>query len=203
WGRCRVSLGRRGSAEGKVTKEGARYVYTEEVIEVKPDERPTKARRVYKAAERTEDGKKVTEVFQNKTVLIDKPFGMYQFRIEGGGPITGPSAKHLLRTYKDGPSSGNSNRELLPERPVEVGESWNFDKKAMPSLFGDNRDLKIDPDKTTATGRLRRVYRKDGRLFGVILIGVSFAVKDASFTPGAKLKPGAKLTADLTLDACI
>jgi hypothetical protein len=192
----------KGTIEPEEVREKRRYEYVEEILERKAGEQATRARRVYKTAERTENGKKLTEVFQNKTVLIDKQPGGYRFRIEGGGPITGPDAKHLERSFNDDPHT--SNQEMLPDRPVKLNETWSIDKEVIAREFaGDRHAFTVDLEKTTATGKLTRVYRKGGQQFGVIQLRLNLPVKDLKFQSGAKLKPGARMTADLTLDTCI
>jgi hypothetical protein len=189
-------------AKKKLTK------YRQEILEQEAGQWPSKVRRVYEKALVTKpDGKTVVkeEPFHGKTLLIAQKDGKPTFQIEGGAEL---AAKEVTSLVKEFSKKGNPAKEMelvLPKKAVAVGESWKLDKKGIKKLLGaEDEDDTIfagfDFDKASATGKLVKAYKKDGRQFGIVQYEVMVPitkVKELEF------KPGAKLTAKLIADACI
>jgi len=85
-----------------------------------------------------------------------------------------------------------------------VNEEWKIDMKAVAGQFGGGMDMELDTDKATGTGKLLKVYQKDGKQFGEIQVKLDMPIK--SVGKGAQsIKPeaGSKLSLDGTMDVCI
>jgi hypothetical protein len=92
---------------------------------------------------------------------------------------------------------------LLPKDPVQVGESWNIDLRESVKELPKKVGPEFDADRTTATGKLLRVYKKDGRQFGVIEVRATLPI--AAVNDGKQRIPArdSKMTFQGLYDACI
>jgi hypothetical protein len=186
------------------TSGSSKYVYTEELLEVPtPGGLPTKARRTYSVAEQTSDGKPDVAPFQGKSVLIQPDKEGYEFRLEPAGElIFGPHAMHLGRQYNPVARAAKP-ADLLPGRPVRVGEAWDLDREVVGKRFV-RPGAKLDPAKTTATGKLTRTAVKDGHEFGEITFDLNLALlDDAPPGPELRLQPGSTLHLVISAELCI
>ncbi len=197
--------------QGKLVKEeggkdGHRYVYTETILERKElAKKATRLKRLYEKASVTDKGETTKLPYEGKTVLIEKKGEKYVFRIEGGEELTGDDAKYLDKEFNKRSNVDSEQLEqlLLPRKAVKVDEEWMVDPAALAKTFREMGYL-LDPEKTTAAGKLTRAYKKDGRQFGVLVYRLRLGVK--SMGEKGKLlamQPGSMMTLDLTIDACI
>lgn len=162
----------------------------------------TKAKRVYQQALREStdvNAKEKQRPYHGKTVLIEKKGDKYEFRIEGGSVVENDPA--LLGDFEQ---DRQQNKKLfVPPGPVAVKDSW----KADPALFlGDlakTSDLKVAKAEGTAT--LVKVYKKEGRLYGIIEANVvlEFTAKSRDDKPGQGTTTDSKAHLQLTFDGCI
>jgi hypothetical protein len=75
---------------------------------------------------------------------------------------------------------------FIPTKPVKVGASWKVSPLLLLRSFGAHG--KLDQKQTEGTGTLVKVYRKDGKRFGVIEIDLTVAyvaMDNAQFDPPA------------------
>lgn len=192
----------KGQPKSDETRTSSRFEYTDEIIESKdPKDRPTKAKHVYSAAERVINGKTVPASFQGKTVLIDRSGTGYTFRIEKGGKLSPEDVKYFARQYNTKPRK--RPQDLIPNRAVRVGETWQVDKEAMAKQFKED-GLVLEDSKTTGVGKLTKVYQKDGKQFGVIELRFEvYPLESNDAGRKTTMKPGSKIVYELRADTCI
>src|SRR5262249_47323679 len=96
---------------------------------------------------------------------------------------------------------------LLPKKAVKVNESWKIDPQMIiKKRERDYEGVKIDADKTVATGKLLKAYQKDGRQFGVMETHIEMPFRGAMMLDNdtkAEIDPGAKMIIATKVDACI
>jgi hypothetical protein len=179
----------------------AKYVFTEEVIE-RPDatQKPTKLKRTYETAEMTKNDEKADLGLAGKTVLIEKKGDQFTFTIDGK-ELTGPAAEVLGQEFSSKPRP--SEDFFLPKTPVKAGDGWKVDlKEVTKGLAGGG--MEIDAAKSTATGKLTRVYEKNGHKYGVIEVKLDLTVtKVGAGGMEITLKDGSKMGLVVLLDGCI
>jgi hypothetical protein len=181
----------------------------EETILEKPAKEPyaTKLKRQYKTALTEENGKKRTLPFQGKTILIEKKDGKYKFQIEGGKELTGEDAQELDDEFNKERSDMRANKLYAPNKAVALNEMWKIDPE--PFLKGLQKEggVEVDKGKIVATGKLTKVYEKDGRQFGVLIFHIEAPIKSllaGVAPPAAKVSDVAgKMTMLRTVDGCI
>lgn len=180
------------------------YAFTEELLEVpKPGELATKARRTYSVAELTDNGRKDAAAFQGKSVLVQPDKDGYEFRIEPGGELVfGPHAQHIARQYNPLARTIKATA-LLPERPVSVGEPWELNKDVVAKVFLPG-GAKLDPARSTATGKLGSTNINGGREFGelVYLLNLSL-LDDGPLETRLRIVPGSTLKMTITVVQCL
>src|SRR5262249_26891361 len=135
----------------------------------------------------------------------EKKDGKYHFQIEDGKELTGKDVEHLDREFnKERDTQLDFNRLILPKKAVRVKESWAIDVAALAKDLEKLTYLEIDAGKSSAKGKLIRVYRKGGRLFGVLEMNMVITGKAIKMQElKIDLKPPCKLNLKVTLDVCI
>lgn len=179
-----------------------KFVYTEEVIERPAGaKKPTKLKRTYETASVTKDGKEDHVDLAGKTVLIEKTGTKYSMTIDGT-PVKGLAAEILGREF--GKESQLTEEDLLPKEPVKVGGTWKVDSAKVAKDLSANGQMTADPEKSSVTGKLLKVYDKDGHKFGVMEIKMELVITKGG-QPGQEIemKAGSTLKVTGTIDACI
>jgi hypothetical protein len=191
----------------KTEKTVLRFVYRQTILEQPdPANRPTRLKRSYEKAEKTVNGKPETFSFQGKTVLIEKgDAGTYRFRIEGGGEVTGEGAAELNREFNRGRKDRFRFQDfIVPDKPVQVKESWGLDMKVMAKRVEDDGPFDLDPSQSKGSASLERVYQKDGLQFGIFDMRLDGALTTPPKLAGQfKVKPGSKIVMTGKVDRCI
>jgi hypothetical protein len=182
--------------------------YKETILEQEGKKRPTKLRREYEKAQLKVGDKTVDLTYHGKTVLIAKqPDNKYHFRIENGQELTGPDAESLDKEFNSsgGDDKFDLEKHLLPKAPVKLNDTWRIDMGALAKDFTANTQVEVDLTKATGTGRLKKVYAKDGKQVGELQFLVEMPLKSVPSGPGTKLdlQAGSKASIDVTLDVCI
>ncbi len=186
-------------------KEGKITAYQETIYLRDGTKPPTKFERSYtKCQLKTGDVAEDLEL-QGKTVVIEKKGEKYSYTYKDGSKVTGKSAQMLSKELDvEGPSKAERDRFLLPKGAVKVGESWKLDMGPFVKDISKNGEMEFDLPKATGTGKLLRAYKKDGRLFGDMTYQISLPLKSiGKGQEQIKFADGAKLTLDVSLDACI
>jgi hypothetical protein len=182
------------------TTIGTKFVYTEEVVERPAGaKRATKLKRTYETAEMTKDGEKVDLGLVGKTVLIEKKGDGYDITVDGK-EVSGQAGDILKKEFAK--EKQINDEDLLPKEPVKVGGTWKID---LGPLAKDAEDeLAIDVEKSSATGKLTKVYEKGGHRFGVVEITLDLAVtKAGNGAQAIKLEDDSKMHVTAVLDTCI
>lgn len=184
----------------KEDKIGTKFVYTEEVVERPAGaKRPTKLKRTYETATMTKDGTETDLGLTGKTVLIEKKGDGYDVTVDGK-PVSGLAGDLLKKEFAK--EKQVNDQDLLPKEPVKVGGTWKIDLGLLAKDVAD--ELAIDTEKSSATGKLTKVYDKGGHKFGVVEITMDLAVTKAGDGPQAiKLEDGSKMHVTAVLDTCI
>jgi hypothetical protein len=165
-------------ADGKLstgTKETEQFEYTETVQEI-PDggKAATKATRAYKVAKRTLDGGPArTLSYSGKTIQIVKKGNGYTFTVNGKN-LPPDEAKRFKVNYET--TERFLIEDMLPNKPVKVHEKWSLDAATMKRVCSEV-PFPVNPGKSSAVGRLTRVYTKDGQQWGVLELKLSMVVE--------------------------
>src|SRR5262249_33006015 len=158
------------------TSNALHAVYRETVLARDAGDRlPARLRREYQKAVAWAGGKPEELPYQGKAVLVEKGAGGYRFRVEGGAALAGAAARELEREFNRGDRL-DLQRLLLPAAPVRVGEEWKIDMAPVARDWQGKTSLEVDVVRSSGSGRLTRVYRQDGRLFGVMAFRLEMPV---------------------------
>jgi len=177
-------------------RDNFRYEYTETVLDTAPGEpRPTKVTRVYRTARKVDPrGETRNASYVGKTVTIEKYLQGYKYTVDGGSL---PPAEQV-EVNQDFTTAQWRLDQTLPKTPVKVGEEWAVDFSAITALAG-KAQADYSKDKSKITGKLVRVYQKDGRRWGVIEVKVRMVMDVA--TGGSPVK--GEVDTDVTFDVVI
>jgi hypothetical protein len=162
-------------------------------------------KRNYEHAERKVDGTRHTLPYQGKTLHIQKKNGNWIFEIEGEGDdvIYGKEAEELTEEFVKGGASKLVNDAFLPRKAVKVNDTWKLDVAQLAKDFSKDGKLETDDAKAKGSGKLLKVYQKNGKQFGVleltIEVPVTGLINDGNKTP---TKEG-KITIKVERDGCI
>jgi hypothetical protein len=184
----------------KEDKSVATFAYTDAVDERPAGAaKPTKMRRTYETAEVTAGGAKEDLGLKGKTVLIEKKGDAYEFSVDGK-PLTGKAAQFLGKEFSGKKQA--TDEDFLPGKPVNVGETWKIDVGRVIEELADS-GMVVDDKKSTATGKLAKVYTKGSQRYGVIEVTMDLVVTKLKGQQEVPLKEGSKLSVGLTMDGCI
>ena len=180
--------------------------YRETVLEKEPGKRrATRLERQYDKAQLTTGGKARDLPYQGKTVLIEKKDDKYHFRIKGGEELEGDDARQLNEEFnKDPDEEFDLQKAVLPGKAVGVNDSWKLDMGPLVTSFSRATKMQIDADKAEGSGKLVKVYDKDGARFGVMELHLDLPLKEIGEGKNkVAVQAGSKWTMDITLDGCI
>jgi hypothetical protein len=188
-----------GKQENKTTIAVA---FTDEVLEADGvAARPTKLKRTYQTAEATIRGKPTDLGLKGRAVVIEKTAGQAKYAVTvDGKPPTSEAAALFDREFN---RAGVAVMDdfMLPAKPVKVNDTWAVDIKDAAKMMPEN--MAIDAAKSKVTGKLLKVYAKDGGTYGVTEHVISMAVAELK-TPMGKLDAaGSVMTFTVTRDGCI
>ena len=194
---------------GKNTSEestsGNREAFTEVILEKKDgDRRPTKLTRAYTVAEKTAMGETTRAVYAGKTVLIEKKVDTCELSIKGKA-LKESVAKELYRKFNKNDDDPH-DQELLSEEPVKVGGTWTVPAAKSARMFTTIADdkMKINATRSTVSGKLLKVYKKDGAQFGTIEMTITVFVTEIDLGGQLVKTAGAsKMVFKSTHDTCI
>lgn len=197
-------------SEGKVVqndenKTSERFVYRETILEMKPeDKKPTRLERDYEKVEITSRGDTRTFAHVGKPVLIEKKNNRYEFQLKGGKALAPKEADFLSREFNDPNEEKIEDEYFLPKKAVAVGEKWKIETAPLIKNFQRGSPMECDAEGAAAVGKLLRVYERDSRRFGVLIIQVELPLKSVSFGKDKiTLDKGGKALLTVTLDVCI
>jgi hypothetical protein len=181
--------------------------YKETVFKRQPGKPATKLQREYTKVLNSKDGRLLDDSLQGKTVVIEKKDGKYVFTYKDGEAVEGAAATALNKDFgKKSETNSEIEKLVLPGKAVKAGDSWKIEMPKIVtelSKFGEG-EMELNSAKSKGEGKLLKVYQKKGMQFGEM----QFKMEIPIVTIGKgqqqlKFNDGAKLTIDLTLDACI
>src|SRR5262249_25527067 len=152
-----------GQAKEDTKKMSEATAYKETVQKVDDKKHPTKLEREYTKAEKTADGKTEKSPLQGKTVVIEKKGDKCTFTYKGGEEVTGEAAADLNKEFNKNAHEDDLDKLLMPKNAVKPGDEWKIDMNAVAKYFAAGEDIDVDGDKSTGTGKLLKVYKKDGK----------------------------------------
>jgi hypothetical protein len=192
-----------GQKREKVEKKGRSVVYVEDVITAgKPGKKPDKAKRTYESFEVTKDGKTEKGPLDGKTVQIERKDDKFTFKYADGGSVETAVAADLDREF-NGPGSLVKSADMLPDKPVKAGDTWELNKGKLLKELSEATRMEFDAGKATATGKLVKTYMKAGKQFGAIETKLTAPIKGLIGKGGVTVKDGAVLNLAITTDGCI
>jgi hypothetical protein len=154
------------NVEGKgelAKRDQETYECVEEIHETDPvTNTKTKFTHVYKVARKIQDGRTTDLPYAGKTVQFDC---IRHPRILVDGQVTLEKEVPELTPLLDPPGFGYM--DILPTRPVKLNEQWT-DPTAVKRFMKDKPALTANFDRSEFSGKLTRVYTKDGVQWGVI-----------------------------------
>jgi len=187
----------------KATSSAQQCVYRETVLDRQAGQRqPTRLRRDYQKAVVWTDGKPSALSCQGKGVLIEKKEGFYRFSVEGR-TLPDDEATRLLDREFNREDDLDLQRLILPSRAVRLDEPWTIDMAPVARAWQFNTTMAIDISRSTGTGRLTKVYRKDNRLCGVMAFRLEMPIKSLGVEKPVRPDAGARVLMDVILDCCI
>ncbi len=190
------------SAEQKVREV---FKYREDILEKPAGKRATRLTRTYEKAETTRDGKSREFGFQGKTVLIEKKDGKYRFLYADGKELSKDDAAPLVKEFaKEKDEEDDLDHMIMPKSAVAEGETWKLQMSNILKQMSQDDKLAFDAAQASGTGKLVRVYTKDGSQFGVMEFTIELPIKQMG-DPGSRIdfKSGSSFTLTMNLDACI
>jgi hypothetical protein len=189
----------------KGEKKDTSAVYVETILAKEPDKRASKVSRKYESISHSKDGKKLDLDLVGKVVIIERKGTDFAFQYEGGGAVTGETLDYLKEDFKNKDEDDRKmERAFMPKEPVAVGDSWKCDVAEIAKSIGKDAADAVDLDKSSATGKLTKIYSKDGATFGVIEITMALPMtRIGPASANITAEAGSAMGFKLTLDACI
>jgi hypothetical protein len=171
--------------------------YVEEVLE-KGARAPEKLKRTYTRAVEITDGNEKKLPYDGRTIIFEWKDGKYEARAEGEPAVPNDTLQKLAESAtKEVTSSMTST--FIPDKAVKVGETWDVDIAKVAKGIGGA--LPIDLKQSTGTGKLVKVYQKDGHQFGTLELDLKLAVNSLGPMKLDKAIPfNMKLVADTAID---
>jgi hypothetical protein len=192
-----------GQEMGKGEKKTVKLDFIEEVVERDADaKKASKLKRTYTKAERTKDGEMVKLPYHGQAVLIQKKKDKYLFTM-GGEELSEDDAEELEGEFNES-DIPLDDEDFLPGKPVRLNEVWTLDNAKIAKAFDAGGPLGLDTKTTRITGKLTKVYEKDGCQFGVIALDLKLGIQELRVDgQEIAMKPGSTIVATIILDVCI
>ena len=96
---------------------------------------------------------------------------------------------------------------FLPRKAVKVDETWKLDVTQLARDFTKDGKIETDETKAKGSGKLLKVYQKDGKQFGVfeltVEVPVTALINDGNKTPTKEGKITIKLERDGPIDGTL
>jgi hypothetical protein len=183
------------------------FSFRETILEKDPSRHaPSRLSRHYdKAQVSGVNGELHDLAYQGKTVVVEKKDKQFHFRIEGGDELKPEEAGPLNDEFnKDPDEEFNLQKAFMPSKAVTLNEAWKLDLTPLLATYTKATKMHFDEAKSEGTGKLVKVYQKDGARFGVLQLHVEMPIKELGDDKKKQTaEPGAKWVMDITLDGCI
>jgi len=136
-----------------------------------------KYKRVYeKAAESKGDSKAKPRSYQGRTLVYEWQKDNYRLGVVDKPVLESKDYEKLLRAANGANTEALLCKQLSAGKPVKVGDTWKLDPKPIADA---EKDVKVDPAKSTIEAKLARVYMKGKAQFGLIELNLKLAITKA------------------------
>ena len=193
-----------GQKNENAEKKTVKFSYTEELLERDVKAKvSTKLKRTYTQAEKTVDGAKTKFSYLDKTVLIVRVDGKFTFTVNGD-ELDDDEAEDLNEEFNKKDEVPLHDEDLLPKKPVKIGEPWVVDTAMVVKSFESVVPFTLDVEKSKVVGKLLKAYTKDDKQFGTIEMTVTLVVKEFKLDgQEIELKPGSTMLITSITEQCI
>ena len=193
-----------GQKNENAEKKTVKFSYTEELLERDVKAKvSTKLKRTYTQAEKTVDGAKTKFSYLDKTVLIVRVDGKFTFTVNGD-ELDDDEAEDLNEEFNKKDEVPLHDEDLLPKKPVKIGEPWVVDTAMVVKSFESVVPFTLDVEKSKVVGKLLKAYTKDDKQFGTIEMTVTLVVKEFKLDgQEIELKPGSTMLITSISEQCI
>jgi hypothetical protein len=157
-----ATAGHRGMSDKVVVKE--KVVFTEELLE-KPAgaTRATRLRRTYEAVDKSHSKTGAQKsALMGKVVEVDRTGAKPRYTIDGRSP-TPEQAKELDADFGREQTDTLTNADMLPGKPVKVGETWAVDRAKVAASLPQVPAVKFEADHVRVSGKLVSVTPQGGK----------------------------------------
>jgi hypothetical protein len=175
-----VSTRKVTDGDGKVVQDvkevvDVKQVYVEKSLTDSVKGRPSKFTRKYEKSTTTKDGETSSDAFEGETVAfeMDKE-GKYTAKAEGKKALSDEDKKKLEDDLNRDGRAADPMQELLPDKAVKVGDSWQISGKKLSSFIGGKS---VNADKSKGTGKLVKAYKKGEQQWGTIEISAEITME--------------------------
>jgi hypothetical protein len=146
---------------------------------------PRRFRWEFTKAVETEAGTTNVLPYQGRAFLFERVNGRYELTADEG-PALPPEVVAFL-TYKA--NAQGAEPALFPPKPSRLGEPWPIDTQVLAD--GMAPATVIDPGRSRASGKLLKVWDRDGAPWGLVEVTMALAVTEGdglSFSPPLTLE---------------
>jgi len=178
-----------------------KFVARQEVLDKAADAKsPTKWKWTLLAVEQTPEDKVKDAGLIGKPLVIEKKGDKLVGTFADGKPLSEEQERFFDAHQRMDADEKSFHAQVFPKKPVTVGEAWTADVAELGKSFDT---AEIDLKKSSATGKLTKVYKKDGLTFGVLEFKVQLVLTKLRTVPKGQLKDGSMVLIDATYDLCI
>jgi hypothetical protein len=157
---------------GGTTKSEEETIYKETVLNRDGSGKPTAYVRVYEKATKIQNGNVEAVSYHGRTVLFEKVGDRFRVGVTGEAPLDPKDVSKLLKDANRKSDPHAIERGLAPGRPVKVGDSWSMPIKPVAQYFDF---IVADESKSSALGKLLKVYSKGSETFGTFEVTIKLA----------------------------
>jgi hypothetical protein len=190
------ALGVKGEPRVQISKET--MAFTDEVLRQEGNGL-TLSRRRFGKVRSTDNAVETTAPFEGKTYLVTYLGKERIVTNEQGAPVPEELKVNLLKKLNLTSQYKARMEDILPKKPVRVGESWQLPAKTW--IKRDDMQAEI----TESAAKLLKVYEQSGARFGVIEYRVEATIKSVVVAGGKRLtmSPNSRITFRGAFDMCI
>jgi hypothetical protein len=163
-------------------------------------------KRFYDRGERRINGVRETLPYQGKTLLIQKKDGRFTFLIDndaGGESLEGKEDDELNEELNKGDFRKLMNAAMLPRKAVKLNETWKLEVAPLARDLMKDGKIEVDEAKSKGSGKLVKIYQKNGKQFGVVELTMEFPVTHVINEGNKSPTKEGKITIKLERDGCI
>jgi hypothetical protein len=185
--------------DGKVIQDkkevaDVKQVYVETSVTESVKGRPSKFTRKYEKSATTKDGETKADAYEGETIAFELgKGGKYVAKAEGKKELSEEDKKKLEEDLNREGRATDPMQELMPDKAVKVGDSWEIAGKKLAAFIG-GKD--VTADKSKGKGKLVKVYKKGEQQWGTIEVSADIAMTIEK----APTKTGFTMTLEVAID---